>query len=308
MKRTLIKLLRRVVDNLQADPRQGLAFHTRIPLATVPPVAQQVTPTAQVDLSAVPMARALAEYIAHDPFPLPATDNREGYYGDRHYDYWRSGLKEYLQIKETLARHGLALSQMESVFELGCATGRVLRHFVCQEPHLTVWGADIHLSHIEWILQHLGPTPKVLQNSLLPHLPLEDNSLDLVCAFSVFTHIDEFELAWLAEVRRILKPGGIAYITLHTDHTWGIMNSQHALYNHLLHVKAHILEYEVSPALFAQPMPTPRVAFRWAIDGIRRTNVFHSAAYLQSTWGRFFKILALNHESSDYQDVLLLQK
>jgi SAM-dependent methyltransferase len=308
MKRTLVKLLHRVVDNLQADPRQGLAFNTRIPLATVAPVINHVTPTSQVDLSAAPLARTLEAYMAGDPLPLPATANREGYHGDRHYDYWRSGLKEYLQIKAVLARQGIPFDRVQSMLELGCATGRVLRHFVCQEPQLTVWGADIHISHIEWILQHLGPTPKVFQNSLLPHLPLEDNSLDLVCAFSVFTHIDEFELAWLAEVRRILKPGGIAYLTLHTDHTWGIMNRQHALYNHLLHVKAHILEYDVSPALFAQPMPAQRIAFRWAIDGIRRTNVFHSEAYLQATWGRFFSILDLIHEGSDYQDVVLLQK
>ena len=31
-----------------------------------------------------------------------------------------------------------------------------------------------------------------------------------------------FELAWLAELRRVLVPGGFAYLTIHSEHTWRI--------------------------------------------------------------------------------------
>ena len=52
----------------------------------------------------------------------------------------------------------------------------------------------------------LGPTNlRIFQNTILPHLPIEDNSLSLVTAFSVFTHIDDLDLAWIAELRRILS-------------------------------------------------------------------------------------------------------
>jgi SAM-dependent methyltransferase len=285
-----------------------LAQHGQAPLLAVAPVAAHIDPTPWINLANLQMEFTLEEYAQRDLLPLPSANNREGYHGERHYDYWLSGLKDYLQIKQVLHRHNIPFTPMRRMFELGCATGRVLRHFVCQEPQLEVWGADINLSHIEWVLQFLGSSPKVFQSSVLPYLPLEDNSMDLVTAFSVFTHINEFELAWLAEVRRILRPGGVAYITLHTDQTWSILNHEYALYNHLLYLQPYILEYDISPELFAKPMPTPRVAFRWEMDGFRSANLFHSHAYLQATWGRFFKILEIIHKGSDYQDVVLLQK
>jgi SAM-dependent methyltransferase len=40
--------------------------------------------------------------------------------------------------------------------------------------------------------------------------------LDLVLAVSIFNHLDEkAQVAWLREVRRVLRPGGIAIITFH---------------------------------------------------------------------------------------------
>lgn len=308
MKHLLVKWRNRVADSLQANPLNALAMQTRTPLASVAPVAAQVDATTWIDLSTVAMAKTLAEYIEGDSLPLPATANREGYYGDYHYAYWLSGLKDYLQIKQTLAKHGVPFAQLRTMLELGCATGRVLRHFVCQEPQLTVWGADINVNNIEWLIQYLGSSPIVFQNSVLPHLPLEDNTLDLFCAFSVFTHIDELELAWLAEVRRILRPGGIAYITLHTDHTWRILNKEHALFNALYKLRPYFTNYKISAELFAQPMPAPRIVFKADINGGRSVNLFQSKAYLQTVWGRFFKILELVPEGSDYQDVIVLRK
>jgi hypothetical protein len=41
-----------------------------------------------------------------------------------------------------------------------------------------------------------------------------------VTAFSVFTHINEPEIAWLLELRRILKIGGIACNSVHDEATW----------------------------------------------------------------------------------------
>jgi SAM-dependent methyltransferase len=295
-------------DQQRQDPLQTLAIHSRLPLATLPPVIAHLDPAPWIDLSTVPMEQTMDDYIARDSLPLPPTINREGYHGERHHDYWLSGLKDYLRVKQILQRHNIPFTRLQRSFELGCATGRVLRHFICQEPQIEVWGADINLSHVTWALQHLGASPKIFQSSMLPYLPLEDNSMDLVSAFSVFTHIDEFELAWLAEVRRILKPGGIAYLTVHTNHTWRILNDKHALYHGLRHIQPFIHNYTISPELFAKPMPEARIAFKWEIDGVRSANLFYTQEYLHDIWGRFFKVLEIVPEASDYQDVVLLQK
>jgi SAM-dependent methyltransferase len=51
---------------------------------------------------------------------------------------------------------------------------------------------------------------------LQPPLPYPDGAFDFVYAFSVFTHLS-VELAdrWMAELRRVVKPGGLVWFTIH---------------------------------------------------------------------------------------------
>ena len=49
-------------------------------------------------------------------------------------------------------------------------------------------------------------------NNALPPLLFPDCAFDLVFAISVFTHLDEqYQLAWLAELRRVAQPGAILF-------------------------------------------------------------------------------------------------
>jgi SAM-dependent methyltransferase len=257
------------------------------------------------------MPRGLLEndlkcYLEKDTYPLPITADRQGYEGDRHYDYWLSGLRDYRQMLLCLKQHGTELAPESHVFELGCSTGRVLRHFACQEPGLSLWGADINAREIEWIRRFLAKSLRVFQCTTLPHLPLPDNSLSLVYAFSVFTHIDEFEMAWLAELRRITKPGGFAYVTIHSDHTWKSMPE--SLLKELVITSAHTERYKVTPELFLAPMPQPKTTFRHTLSRLYNVNVFHDTSYIYDTWGRFFDVLEIVTEGHGYQDCVVLRK
>ena len=191
----------------------------------------------------VKLQHPLPAYADLDPYPIPVTEDREGYYGDFHYDWWLSGLYDYLAVKQTLTRFGGSLKPGDAVFESGCASGRVLRHFACQAKDIDIWGADINLRHVEWIQNYLPQHIRIFQNTALPHLPIDDKSISLVMAFSVFTHIDELELAWLAELRRVLKPGGFAYLTIHSEHTWSIMRPGLSAFEYLMAVRERIANY-----------------------------------------------------------------
>jgi ubiquinone/menaquinone biosynthesis C-methylase UbiE len=250
----------------------------------------------------------LAAFVAQDDYPIPAVSDREGYYKDDDFGWWLSGLKDYIAIKRTLIRYGPALNSGDSTFELGCASGRVLRHFACQQPAVTVWGADIQLRHVEWIRKFLPEKIRVFQNTVFPQLPLESNSQKLVYAFSVFTHIDDFELAWLAEVRRVLAPGGIAYLTIHSERTWENMNPEWPLWKGLIRHKDHIVDYDVSTELFKAPMPLPKTVFCWTTAQTYNTQVFHSDDYIRTAWGRFLALKDIIAAGYDYQDVVVLQK
>ena len=270
----------------------------------LPPVSHHADIEPWVKLDGLEMEYPLEEYIEHDKFPLPSKCDREGYHGDRHFDYWLSGLKAYLSIKEILVRYGISLDRPAAVLDFGCASGRVLRHFLCHEPGIEIWGTDINIRHIEWIRKFLGPSPTVFQNSLLPHLPLEDRSMSLIYGFSVFTHIDQFELAWLYEIRRILRPGGIAYLTMHTDHTWSTLGPRHKLYHDLIR-EGHL---GLSPESFKKPMPAERLVFRWPHGNVNAQNVFLSTDYIHDSWQRCLDVLEVIREGSDYQDVVVLRK
>ncbi|QDU69220.1 class I SAM-dependent methyltransferase [Engelhardtia mirabilis] len=256
----------------------------------------------------LPLER-LDEFVDRDPWPLPHPDDREGYHGERHFDYWLSGLTDWWSIGRTLARHGADLAPGAAVLDLGCASGRVLRHFLAQGDRLDLFGADINHRHVEWVRRHLASAScKPLPTTILPTLPLPDHALDLVYAFSVLTHIDEFELGWLAELRRVLAPGGIAYLTIHSEHTWSALNPDWALWHGLIGHCRDEDDRPVTARTFEEPMGRERAVFRWKRSGNYICNVFHRSDYIQGTWGRFFDVLEIVEEGADYQDVVVLRR
>jgi SAM-dependent methyltransferase len=276
------------------------------PFRTLPPIADLVD---EKRLGAAAVQAAIAEdvatYAARDRCPLPLGEDREGYYGDNHAGYWASGLSDYLKVRKASGRAGIDLDRAR-YFELGCASGRVLRHLACQSD-AEVWGGDLNGRHIEWMRLFLPPKIKIFQNLVLPTLPLEACSFDVVTAFSVFTHIDDFELAWLAELRRILRPGGLGYITVSTEDTWESYK-QGWIKDTLLPLADVITEYDVTEALFEGALPRDKTVFWWPVRNIYNASVFHRRAYIEREWSRFFTVEGIERNGHAYQDVVLLRR
>jgi SAM-dependent methyltransferase len=200
------------------------------------------------------------------------------------------------------------LRKYAAVLDFGCASGRFLRHALCQAEGLELWGVDLNERHVSWLLAHMPPRLRVLHCTALPVLPLPDDHFTLVTAYSVFTHIDEYELAWLVELCRILRPGGIAYLTVHTEDTWHKLRPTVTAYDHLWQARDSIREYQITPELFQQPMPRDKTVFRWTSATLNNTNVFLSKRHLHHVWGRYFELLEIVPEGYGYQDVVVLRK
>jgi len=321
-------LLRRSLEHLvsHAVAREVLAARTRDDVAwgdwtrafalegrklvrePLPPAASWAASSTWEEIPADLLPSPIEERLARDPWPLPRPEDRQGYYRGSHLDYWGSGLVEEQRILATLRRHGIELAPGDGLLDLGCASGRVLRHFACQEEGLLCWGADIDRGAIDWMHRHLGRSVRAFQCTVLPSLPLPDASLSLVYGLSVFTHIDEFEHAWLAELRRVLRPGGIAYLSIHSEQTWAQMSQGWGVYRDLLSNRAVIEGHDVTPELFQAPMPAERMVFRWRTDSLNNTNVFTSKEYVQRVWARFLEVLEILPQASGYQDVVVLRR
>jgi SAM-dependent methyltransferase len=281
-----------------------------IPSPPLPPAATFVKDASVVykDLEGREQRVDVTPGLEKDPFPIPPTAEREEYGGPNHHNYWLSGFYDWLRVREAVGRHGGGWEGVRSVFDLGCSSGRVLRHLVCQGDVHQCWGADIDAGNVEWVRKHLPNRIRVFQNSMIPHLPLPDASLDLFTAFSVFTHIDVFEMAWILEVRRILKPGGIAYISVHTERTWRRVADRDDAIKRMIVCQPATPEYRIDKDLFLAPMPEQRIVFRRS-GATLLCNIFHAEEYLRSYWGRVFDIRAIYDGAvGGFQDVLVLRR
>ncbi len=238
--------------------------------------------------------------LEKDVYPIPLTKDREEYYGDNHFSYWASGLRDANLIVELASELGV---DIRSYFDIGCASGRVIRHFGVQYPEIKVYGCDINRLHAEWCNRHLPENCIVFQSHSVPSIPLPDSSLDFISAFSVFTHIEAMETAWLMEIRRMLRPGGLAWITVHTEDTLKEMDETWPLWRPTM---SHPQKNELLDE--AREFAGNRLVMRWKGDASYSSNVFYRQSYIRQTWGRIMKIVDVRRRYHGYQDVVLFQK
>ncbi len=123
-----------------------------------------------------------------------------------------NGYSDARRIRKIFAMHGLNLSR-KNILDWGCGHGRVLRHFMMDGDLNRVAGVDIDSDNVGWAKNALC-SHDIHVGSLMPPTVFEDSSFDGVYGISVMTHLDpDIQSAWLAEIRRILRPGGLAVLT-----------------------------------------------------------------------------------------------
>ncbi len=163
------------------------------------------------------------ERVGEDGLPLPpphliritAGGHRQalGDLTDLYRNFWRTGVQGFTGIRETLERHGYDIAQLGAVLDFGCGSGRVLRHWHDQNG-TRLHGSDYNPLLVDWCRENLGFAAYQVNDSK-PPLDLPDGELDLVYAFSVFSHFDiEMQLAWMDELIRVVRPGGLIMFTV----------------------------------------------------------------------------------------------
>lgn len=160
--------------------------------------------------AAGPAAPGAGSLVA--PLPSEAIQKRlTGTYGVQSLLH---GFNQYRIIKTLLQKHNRSLAEQTRILDFGAGYGRLLRFFRKDAPGAQLTGTDIDTELVTWCRAHM-PFGEWLQNEAAPPLPVEGASCDLVFAFSVFSHLSEQSHAeWLAELRRVLVPGGLAIVTV----------------------------------------------------------------------------------------------
>jgi len=187
-------------------------------------------------------------------------------------DYWRLNLA-------LLSITGRGFADFDSILDWGVGCGRVAR-YVLSKRHNHFTGCDVDRGNIAWCKDRL-PGSFVLSD-MHPPLPFADGSFDLVYGISVFTHLNqELEALWLAELHRVVRPGGVVAVTIHGQTA---------------------VDYaKLSPEEHQQLIAKIRkegVSFSSNNDQISGfadradlyVNVFHDKEYVRQIWSKFFNI------------------
>lgn len=294
------------------------------------PLEEPLPPIAQLAPSADELKRGLAELgdtlqalalrsmpvedlssrMQADRWPIPQSLDREGYFSHAHPLFWLSGLADQVFLA------GLVRSTRDdlTILDFGAGSGRVVRHFGAEpKPGQRTIAADVNRRNIAWMRAHLDqPNLELLQTTYYPPLPLESESVDLIYALSVFTHIDEFEEAWLSEMRRILRPGGRAFLTFHSERTWSMLANPQDWLGQLLTAGEYILDSTsetVTRTLVGKRMPAGRLALLPTSRPYQYLNIFHSSDYVQRRWGAVLQVEQMfERVHGPHQDGVLLRK
>ncbi len=144
------------------------------------------------------------DYLMYESFQL----NYKKFYTDSH------------ETAKWLCNHFAKHIELHNikVLDWGCGPGRVIRHL----PDVTdgtceFYGTDYNSQSIRWCSENLKGI-HFNKNNINASLPYQNNFFDVIYGISIFTHLSEqLHYDWYNELYRVLKPGGIMFLTTQGD-------------------------------------------------------------------------------------------
>jgi len=124
--------------------------------------------------------------------------------GERYEEHHRARRAEgeFVFVPERIPIFQAAIGRGSRVLDLGCRTGALTRHFLDGNE---VVGLDVDAAALAKAAER-GIEP--VQANVEESLPFEDGSFDAVVAGELLEHL-QFPDALVAEIRRVLRPGGV---------------------------------------------------------------------------------------------------
>ncbi len=245
--------------------------------------------------------------------PIPPMKLRVRISGNRWID-------EFMQVghkcvnnldKAVISFSGKRLADYEKILDFGCGCGRVMQYLFWNDlfKDVKLYGCDVDASAVNWMQNNYSKDSFVV-NSFEPPMPFEDNFFDLVYAYSVFTHLDEdMQFVWLKDIKRVLKPGGIALLTIHGKSALHeLTNSSNISRSLAERLKMHKLNsernfiFEPYEDLASNSGKYPGIGSVYGLS-------FHSHSYIKDCWSNLFEIQGIYSNKEDsFQEVVVLKK
>ena len=265
----------------------------------------------------VDVKEAVIEYWRDVDAAMPPPHLRERVHGSADGMAFHSvGVQVSVDLDTVLARYGQADARHLSVLDFGCGCGRVMWHVKRRHPSWTIVGRDIDAEAIAWCRQHLHGVGDFETNAHWPPTSLESASFDLIYAISVFTHLGEdMQFAWLNELRRLARPGALLLLSVHPMalSTGTIANQARKV---ALLPPRRSLRQALKSLKAALQLPKGLTkGFSYSIgDGTAGLpdfyqTTFHSRAYVDRNWSRYFEIVdVIERAINNHQDLVVARR
>jgi SAM-dependent methyltransferase len=227
-------------------------------------------------------------------------------------NYVKSGQRIVNSFIEGLNSVGKDINQFGQILDFGCGAGRQIQYFYDYKTS-KVTGCDPNADHIQWLSANY-PLANFYASKFDPPLPFGDGHFDLVYSVSVFTHLSEkAQFNWLAELNRVLRPGGMALLTTLGEHA-----AERADKNRSVRRDSN------EPNSFCQALSQQKFLF-YVPESYRQVNksinpgsvsddemygiTWHSQEYINSNWNKYLEIVKIIPGCIDSeQDLVILKK
>jgi len=137
----------------------------------------------------------------------------------------------------------------DTIVDVGCGEGITLEKLLKAFPGKNILGVDAEAENIGICNRHKLP---VISGDVY-QLPLENDSVDCVLFSEVIEHLDHPEQA-LAEIRRVLRPGGRVIIIFPNDFMFKVSRIMTGMIKEAFYDPGHVMQW--TPAKIRNALKT----------------------------------------------------
>jgi SAM-dependent methyltransferase len=202
-----------------------------------------------------------------------------------------------------------AFARFASILDFGCGSARVLPHVAALAPAAACTGCDVDPAAIAWAAAH-HPGCAFVVSGAEPPLPFAGGAFDLVYSISVFSHLDEgLGERWLAELSRVLRPGGVALLSVHGRHAFDEFRARRARTSWV--PAAAFARGPLGPDEFVH---VPYVRTRWNRADLPGVDpgfglAFHGERRLRERWSPWLEVeRVVPRALTDWQDLAVCRR
>lgn len=248
----------------------------------------------------------LARYLPS----LPDERMQDQFVGRSGADAVTSGAAAHDLFKRLYEQHAGPLLPHHRVLDFGCGWGRVIRFFLKEIEPDNLYGIDINERAIA-ACQATNRWCRFLRTAVFPPTDFESDSIELVYAYSVFSHLSEdAHERWLEEFSRIITPGGVIILTtfprglLELCAKWSVSDPDESF--EASRVGRRAVEALGAPGRLAA---YDRGEFCYGphdtLEHFGTTCI--PEQYVRQVWSKYFRVLDYVR-GADWQDVILCRK